>query len=64
MLQPGPNTTETPAASASRPMASPSAAYSSRFQVAPAVTAAGKQVAGSDLFTPTISVSPFWQRRP
>ena len=64
MLQPGPSTRETPAARASLPMASPSAAYSSRFQEAPAVTAVGKQVAGRDLFTPSISPSPFWQRRP
>ena len=64
MLQPGPNTSETPAARASRPMASPSAAYNSGFQVAPAVTAGGKQVAGRDWLTPTMSVSPFWQRSP
>ena len=58
MLQPGPSTTLTPAASASRPMAAPSAAYRSGFHAAPAVTAAGKHVAGSELLTPTISAFP------
>ena len=64
MLHPGPSTRSTPAARASRPMAAPMAALRSGFQAAAAVTAEGKQVAGRELWTPSISAPARWQRRP
>ena len=57
MLAPGPRTMPMPWSLASSPIAFPTAMVTSVFQVEANVTAAGKQVAGRELFIPSMSLS-------
>lgn len=63
-VDPGPSTTPTPSARASRPIASPMAAATRGSQLDPTATAGGKQVAGADSCRPRWSSVPTWKRTP
>ena len=64
MLMPGPSTTPTWWASASRAIAAPIRPARSVSKVDPRVTAGGKQVAGTESASPRWSASPVCRRNP
>src|SRR5215207_3278223 len=64
MLMPGPRTTDTPMAAASRPRASPTLRKRSSFQDEPRADAVGKHVAGTLVERPRWSASRGWARSP
>src|SRR4051812_46511159 len=64
MLTPGPRTTGTPRARASRPTAAPIRSAISGSQLDPTATAGGKQVAGALSSSPIWSKSPICRRTP